>query len=123
MVFFVFNLIVIKKFNKVITKIYYLTDMKTIINLNFQVKSEGSRPDDASLNTESIVIESLGNIPNIGDYVRFKDEGENNSLYVVKTRLFEYHKLESNKGYYWTINASVVVERRPQELYKTLIHM
>jgi len=32
--------------------------MKTIINLNFYMGSDGERPDDASLNRESIELEN-----------------------------------------------------------------
>ena len=95
--------------------------MKTFINLNFQMGSEGERPDDASLNRESIGLENLGNIPSVGDYVCFDNEDDIEVPYLVKTRLFEYRY--NDKGDSWSINANVVVERQPQELYNKLIHM
>jgi hypothetical protein len=95
--------------------------MKTIINLNFQMGSEGERPDDASLNRESIGLEDLRNIPSVGDYVCFDNEDDLEVPYLVKTRLFNYRYNEKNDS--WSINANIVVERQPQELYKKLIHM
>ena len=95
--------------------------MKTFINLNFQMGSEGERPDDASLNRESIGLENLGNIPSVGDYVCFDNESDIEVPYLVKTRLFEYRYNEKNDS--WSINANIVVERQPQELYNKLIHM
>jgi hypothetical protein len=95
--------------------------MKTIINLNFQMGSEGERPDDVSLNRESIVLENIGNIPSAGDYVSFDNQKDIEVPYLVKTRLFEYRY--NGKEDSWSINANVVVERQPQELYNKLIHM
>lgn len=95
--------------------------MKTFINLNFQMGSKGERPDDASLNREGIVLESLENIPSVGDYVCFDNEDDIEVPYLVKTRLFEYSYNDQKQS--WSINANVVVERQPQELYNKLIHM
>ncbi len=95
--------------------------MKTLINLNFQMDSEGERPDDASLNRESIILDNLGNIPSVGDYLCFDNENDTEVPYLVKTRLFEYHYNDKEES--WSINANVVVERQPQELYNKLVHM
>lgn len=95
--------------------------MKTFINLNFQMGSEGERPDDASLNRESIGLDNLGNIPSIGDYVCFDNEDDIEVPYLVKTRLFEYRY--NDKSDSWSINANVVVEKQHQELYNKLIKM
>jgi hypothetical protein len=95
--------------------------MKTSINLNFQMGSEGERPDDASLNRERIELDNLGNIPSVGDYVCFDNKNDIEVPYLVKTRLFEYQY--NDKDNIWFIKANVVVERQPQELYNNLIHI
>ncbi len=94
--------------------------MKTIINLNFQMASEHQRPDDASLNRESIELDNLGNIPSVGDYVCFDNENDIEVPYLVKTRLFEYRYNDKKES--WSIDANVVVEKQPQKLYNKLIH-
>jgi len=95
--------------------------MKTIINLNFQRGLDGERPDDASLNRENVILENLGNIPSVGDYVCFDNENDIEVPYLVKTRLFEYRYNEKSDS--WSINANVVVERQTAELYNMLIKM
>jgi len=95
--------------------------MKTIINLNFYMGSDGERPDDASLNRESIELENLENIPSVGDYVCFDNENDIEVPFLVKTRLFEYSDYDKKGNR--SIKATVVVERQPQELYNKLIHM
>jgi len=95
--------------------------MKTSINLNFQMGANGERPDDASLNRESIGLESLGNIPSVGDFVCFDNENDIEVPFLVKTRLFEYHY--NNKSVSWSIDANIVVEKQPQELYNNLKKM
>jgi len=67
--------------------------MKTIINLNFQMGSEDGRPDDASLNRESIVLENLENIPSVGDYVCFDNEKDfvdfcNKAFFVAESGIY-----------------------------------
>ncbi len=103
---------------------YYLTKknkMKTTINLNFQMASNEERPDDASLNRENIVLDDLGNIPSVGDFVCFDNKNDVEVPYLVKTRLFEYRY--NDKSDSWSINANVVVEKQNQELYNKLIKM
>ena len=95
--------------------------MKTTINLNFQMASNGERPDDASLNRENIVLNDLGNIPSVGDFVCFDNKNDVEVPYLVKTRLFEYRY--NDKSDSWSINANVVVEKQNQELYNKLIKM
>lgn len=95
--------------------------MKTIISLNFQMGSDGERPDDASLNRENIVLENLGNIPSVGDFVCFDNENDEEVPYLVKTRLFEYKYHDKNDS--WSINANVVVEKQSEKLYNMLIKM
>lgn len=95
--------------------------MKTVINLNFQIASKGERPIDMSMNRESIVIENLGNIPFVGDFVCFDNEDDVEVPFKVKTRLFEYRYNDKNDS--WSINANVVVERQSEELYSMLIKM
>lgn len=95
--------------------------MKTSINLNFQMVSKGERPDDASLNRETIALDNIGNIPSIGDFVCFDNENDIEVPYKVKTRLFEYRY--NDKSDSWSINANVVVEKQNQELYNKLKKM
>ena len=95
--------------------------MKTSINLNFQMVSKSERPDDASLNRESIALDNLGNIPSVGDFVCFDNEDDIEVPYLVKTRLFEYRY--NDKSNSWSINANIVVEKQNQELYNKLIKM
>lgn len=95
--------------------------MKTVINLNFQTASKGERPTDDSMNRESIVIENLGNIPSVGDFVCFDNEEDVEVPFKVKTRLFKYRYNDNNDS--WSINANVVVERQSEELYNMLIKM
>ncbi len=95
--------------------------MKTVINLNFQMASKGERPIDMSMNRESIVMENIGNIPSVGDFVCFDNEDDIEVPYKVKSRLFEYRYNDKND--YWSINANVVVEKQVQELYNMLIKM
>jgi hypothetical protein len=95
--------------------------MGTVINLNFQMASKGERPNDVSLNRESLVIENLGNIPSVGDFVCFDNEDDIEVPYKVKTRLFEYRYNDKKDS--WSINANVVVEKQAEELYNMLIKM
>jgi hypothetical protein len=95
--------------------------MKTVINLNFQMASKGERPIDMSMNRESIVIENIGNIPSVGDFVCFDNEDDIEVPFKIKTRLFEYRYNDNNNS--WSINANVVVERQTEELYNMLIKM
>ncbi len=95
--------------------------MGTVINLNFQMASKGERPNDVSLNRENIVIENLGNIPSVGDFVCFDNEDDIEVPYKVKTRLFEYRYNDKKDS--WSINANVVVEKQAEELYNMLIKM
>lgn len=95
--------------------------MKTLINLNFQCASKGERPTDESMNRESIEIESIGNIPSVGDYVCFDNESDIEIPYKVKTRLFEYTYNDKHDS--WSINANVVVEKQAKDLYNMLIKM
>lgn len=83
--------------------------------------ADGERPDDASLNRESIGLDNLGNIPSVGDYVCFDNVNDIEVPFLVKSRLFEYRFNDKDNS--WSINANVVVERKPQELYNNLIHM
>ena len=87
--------------------------MKTSINLNFQMGSNDERPDDASLNRESIILDNLGNIPSVGDFVCFDNKDDVEVPYLVKTRLFEYRY--NNKSNSWSINANIVVKKQSQE--------
>lgn len=95
--------------------------MGTVINLNFQMASKGERPNDVSMNRESIVIENIGNIPSVGDFVCFDNEDDIEVPYKVKTRLFEYSYNDKKDS--WSINANVVVEKQAEELYNMLIKM
>lgn len=95
--------------------------MKTFVKLDFQGVSGDVRPDDASLNRESIELENLGNIPSVGDYVCFDNEDDIEVPYLVKTRLFQYRYDDSKNS--WSIHANVVVEKQPQALYNKLIKM
>ena len=96
--------------------------MKTIVNLNFQESTENNnRPDDASLNREPLVIESIGNIPAVGDFVCFDNEKDIEVPYKVKTRLFEYKYNENSSK--WIVSATVVVERQEKALYSRLKKM
>lgn len=93
--------------------------MKTVINLNFQMASNGERPIGMSLNREVLVVDSIGNIPSVGDFLCFDNEDELEAPYQVKTRLFEY--FYNDKSDSWSINANIVVERQEDEKYYLLI--
>lgn len=93
--------------------------MKTVINLNFQMASSGKIPIAMSLNREAMVVDSIGNIPSVGDYLCFDNEDEHEAPYQVKTRLFEY--FYDDKSGSWSINANIVVERQEDEKYNQLI--
>jgi hypothetical protein len=95
--------------------------MKTTINLNFQEGNGTDRPDDASLNRETLMIDSIGNIPEVGDFVCFDNEKDIETPYKVKTRLFEYKYNEVTSN--WTVAATVVVERQEKTLYANLKKM
>ena len=73
------------------------------------------------MNRENIVIENLGNIPSVGDFVCFDNEDDIEVPYKVKTRLFEYRYNDKKDS--WSINANVVVEKQAEELYNMLIKM
>lgn len=94
--------------------------MKTSINLNFQMASKGERPDDASLNRETISLDNIGNIPSVGDFVCFDNENDIEVPFKVQTRLFEYRYNGKDS---WSIDANVVVEKQPKELYNKLKKM
>lgn len=95
--------------------------MKHSVTVNFQSAPAGQRPTDESLNRSEIYTDNLGNIPLEGDYVCFDNENEEEIVFKVKTRLFEYKYIDKTDD--WSIFANIVVERQPEEIYNKLIKM
>lgn len=90
--------------------------MKQIIKLQYQSAIDGNRPQDEALHCEEIILNDSSGIPNVGDYVSF----DNEIVYKVKTRLFEY---SYNDDHSWSINANIVVEKEQDDKYNYLIKM
>ena len=91
--------------------------MKHIISLQFQSATEGQRPTDEAINREDITTDNLGNIPSVGDYVCFDNENEEELVYRIQSRLFEYKFKNDN----CCIRANIVVVEQPIETYNKLI--
>lgn len=60
------------------------------ITIQFQRALVNQRPTDESLNRETIWSDNMGNIPSVGDFVCFDNEGETEVVYKVSSRLFDY---------------------------------
>lgn len=89
--------------------------------LNFQESGEGGRPFSESLNRETLISNDPGIIPLVGDYVCFDNEGEEETPYLVKKRLYEYKY--SDKDQTWSTYINIVVERQNENLYNILKKM
>ncbi len=93
--------------------------MKHIVTVQFQESYNNQRPTDEALNREVIYTDNIGNVPSIDDYVSFDNIGEENTIYKVKTRFFNYKYSEKSDD--WSVFVNIVVEKQPVEVESRLI--
>lgn len=90
-------------------------------SLNFQETEGGRRPVSESLNRETFATTESGKIPMVGDYVCFDNEGEEDTVYKVKTRLFRYYYNDNSNT--WSTGINIVVEKQSEDKFNMLIKM
>lgn len=93
--------------------------MKHIITIQFQNADAGERPIDEALNRESIYTDNMANIPAVGDFVTFDNKEENEVVYLVKSRLYDYKYIDKDDN--WSIFVNVVVSRLSDGTYNRLV--
>jgi hypothetical protein len=76
----------------------------------FQSKLKGERPDDVELNYYPIFIDNVNSVPQMGDYLEFEDRvGGKDGIYKVISRYFQYFYHRDENEY--NIRCNIVVER------------
>ncbi len=92
-----------------------------IVHVNFQARIPGERPTDESINREYMLVDSMAEVPIVGDYVTFDNKGEEEIPYLVVDRLIEFKY--SSKIDSWAKDITVILEMKDHETYLKLVKL